>query len=174
MNDLKDVLIVIDMQNDFIDGALGTKEAKTIVPNVKMKIMRYIAADKHVIFTQDTHFDDYLDTLEGKKLPVPHCIYGTDGHEIYFELDKYDSPNIAKLNKSTFGYTKWDAPELGFNSYELCGVCTDICVISNALILRALKPNAQIVVDSSCCAGVTPELHESALKVMQSCQIEVI
>lgn len=169
-------LIVVDMQNDFIDGALGTPEARAIVPNVKKKIEEYRSRGDDIIFTRDTHYDDYLSTLEGKNLPVKHCIHYTDGWQIHNEL----VPNIAMemrervLNKYTFG-------RLDLGEYfprcpeeiELVGLCTDICVISNAMILKATYPDIPIAVDASCCAGVTPESHKNALEAMKMCQIEI-
>ena len=164
-------LIVIDMQNDFVTGSLGTKEAQTIVPNVKKKIQEYVDRGDQVIFTRDTHDTDYLETQEGKMLPVEHCIYPSKGWEI---VDGIDIQSCDHINKYSFGWSHWN--ELGFNfkEIELVGVCTDICVISNALILKAQFPETKITVDASCCAGVTPDLHEAALKVMCSCQINVI
>ncbi len=161
-------LIVIDMQNDFIDGSLGTKEAVAIVERVKNKIEEYKANGDEIIFTRDTHGENYLDTPEGKKLPVPHCIKGTQGWQIKDAL-MVDGGKI--IDKPSFGYTGWN--EMTFDEIELVGVCTDICVVSNALILKALFPNIKISVDSSCCAGVTPETHNFALETMKMCQIEV-
>ncbi len=173
---MRKILIVIDMQNDFIDGALGTSEAVGIVEAVKEKIRSYPAAD--VIATMDTHFDNYMQTQEGKYLPVPHCIRETAGWEI--------RPEIAALlkeakiyEKPTFGSTQLaadlkaaaDKEEI---ELELIGLCTDICVVSNALLLKAQMPEVKISVDASCCAGVTPLKHEAALETMRSCQIQVI
>ncbi len=168
------ILCVIDMQNDFIDGALGTKEALAILDNVKAKIEAYKAKGDLVVFTRDTHYENYMETSEGKKLPVPHCIEGTDGHQIHSSLNTQDCEII---DKPTFGSLKLadaikEAEEL--ESIELVGLCTDICVISNALLLKANFPEVKISVDSSCCAGVTPESHENALKAMAMCQIEII
>lgn len=172
-NNLKDVLIVIDMQNDFIDGSLGTKEAQDIVPNVASKIKEYEESGKKIIFTRDTHYSDYLNTYEGKLLPVEHCIQGTCGWCISDKIG-WDT-EYKTLNKQTFGKTDWCLHLPGnINSIEICGLCTDICVVSNALILRALYPEIDITVDASCCAGVTPEKHKAALEVMESCQINVI
>ncbi len=162
-------LIVIDMQNDFIDGSLGTAEAEAIVDNVKKKIEMYEAAGDEVIFTRDTHHEDYLDTNEGKHLPVVHCIENTDGWQI---SDKLHTEGHRIINKPSFGYTKWSRYD--FEEVEIVGLCTDICVVSNALILKALFPDIKISVDESCCAGVTPESHEAALKTMSMCQIEII
>lgn len=163
-------LIVIDMQNDFIDGALGTKEAVAIVPRVKQKIEEYQKRGDRIIFTRDTHEFGYLETHEGKNLPIPHCIKGTNGWEI---VDGLYNPGYLYVNKYTFGWPHWytmlSDPEI-----EIVGLCTDICVISNALILRSLYPESDITVDASCCAGTTPENHRAALSVMKSCQINVI
>ena len=162
-------LIVIDMQNDFVTGSLGTKEAQAIVPNVKKKIQEYVNRGDQIIFTRDTHYSNYLETQEGKMLPVEHCIYDTEGWEI---VDELEVMNCIYVNKTSFGWDGW--LKLNYEEIELIGVCTDICVISNALILKAQFPEVKITVDASCCAGVTPELHEAALKVMRSCQINVI
>lgn len=166
---MKKTLIVIDMQNDFIDGSLGTVEAVKIVPNVRKKIEEYRLNGDEIIFTRDTHGEDYLSTPEGKKLPVVHCVKGTHGWQIADGLDVSDAIHI---DKPSFGYTHWD--KFSFEKIELVGLCTDICVVSNALILKALFPNAEISVDSACCAGVTPETHNSALATMKMCQIDVV
>ena len=166
---MKKTLIVVDMQNDFIDGSLGTKEAKAIVGNVKSKIEEYQARGDEIIFTRDTHQEDYLDTPEGKKLPVRHCIYGTKGWEIAEELAVEEA---IYIDKPTFGWVHWN--ERNFEEIELVGLCTDICVVSNALILKAMFPDAEITVDAGCCAGVTPETHRAALETMKMCQILVV
>jgi nicotinamidase-related amidase len=163
-------LIVIDMQNDFISGALGTPEAQAIVPNVKKKIEEYKARGDEIIFTRDTHQSNYLETNEGKHLPVEHCINGTYGWLI---ADEVNYPEHRHINKKTFGYTLWNY-EGEFEEIELVGLCTDICVVSNALILKAQYPEIDITVDASCCAGVTPESHNAALTTMKMCQINVI
>ncbi len=168
-NTMKRTLIVVDMQNDFIDGSLGTPEAQTIVPAVKAKIQAYRDRGDKIIFTRDTHGRDYLSTPEGKKLPVVHCVQGTYGWELAPGLWQ-DGETI--INKPTFGYTGWS--EMKFDQVELVGLCTDICVVSNALILKALFPAAEISVDASCCAGVTPESHRAALLTMKMCQVDVI
>ena len=172
---MRKILIVIDMQNDFIDAALGTKEAVSIVENVKEKIRSFPVED--VIATMDTHGEDYMQTQEGKNLPVMHCIRGTDGWKI--------RPDIAELltgariyEKPTFGSTALaaDLKELSEKEeieLELVGLCTDICVVSNALLLKAAMPEVKISVDAACCAGVTPQKHLAALETMRSCQIEV-
>ena len=161
-------LIVIDMQNDFIDGSLGTKEAVQIVENVRCKIDEYRKNGDRVIFTRDTHYNDYMDTNEGKHLPVVHCIEGTKGWEIRDGLI-FDGADI--INKPSFGYTGWG--DYDFEEVELVGLCTDICVVSNALIIKALFPEIKVSVDPKCCAGVTPESHEAALTTMKMCQIEI-
>lgn len=170
---MKKLLIVVDMQKDFIDGSLGTKEARAIVPNVKKKIEEYQANKEEVLFTLDTHENDYLETQEGKKLPVVHCIRGTNGWELHEALKEFPG---RRFEKNTFGSA--DLAEFLKNkeyaSIELIGLCTDICVISNALLIKAFLPEMPIRVDASCCAGVTPESHENALNAMKVCQIEVI
>ena len=166
---MKKTLIVIDMQNDFIDMALGTKEAVAIVPNVKERIDAYIEAGDEVIFTRDTHFENYLQTTEGKHLPVEHCIKGTKGWEI---ADGLYAEGCKIIDKPNFGWPKWDEERL--EDVEIVGLCTDICVVSNALIIKAMFPDAYVKVNIKCCAGVTVESHNAALKTMQMCQIELI
>lgn len=173
------VLVVIDMQNDFIDGSLGTDEAQRIVPSVANKIKNFHGK---IFLTRDTHFENYLNTFEGKKLPVKHCLSGSHGWMINKEImnalpyDLKDGEELMIINKGSFGWLNWecDMPKEEIEEIELCGLCTDICVVSNALILRAKFPNTKIVVDARCCAGVTPEKHKAALEVMKSCQIDVI
>ena len=165
---MKRTLIVVDMQNDFIDMALGTKEAVAIVPKVKEKIEEYEKNGDEIIFTRDTHREDYLQTTEGKNLPIPHCIKGTKGWEIADGLYVEGSKIIDKPN---FGWPHWNEEKL--EKVELVGLCTDIWVVSNALIIKAMFPDAEVKVDSSCCAGVTPESHDAALKTMQMCQVEI-
>ena len=178
------VLIVVDMQNDFVDGVLGTPEAQAIVSNVAKKVEEYANNDDIVIYTKDTHYDNYLNTMEGKKLPVSHCIKGTYGWGISQAVDiMYDKAFV--IDKPTFGYLHWGKTlddiivniyekYVAVDSIELVGLCTDICVISNAMILKAAYSETPIIVDASCCAGVTPEKHAAALEVMKSCQIDVI
>ena len=168
------VLIVVDMQNDFVTGALGTKEAQGIVENVKAKIKSYKKEGQSVVFTRDTHSENYLLTQEGRMLPVPHCMKGTHGWELIPEI-MFESQGCWFYDKQTFG-----SPKLGtfvkdrkYDIVELIGVCTDICVVSNALLIKAFNPEVQIYVDASCCAGVTPEKHKAALEIMKSCQIIV-
>ncbi len=160
-------LIVVDMQNDFITGSLGSEMARVIVPNVVQKVKNF---DGRVIFTRDTHFTDYMSTQEGKNLPVEHCIKDTDGWQICDELKPYVKDVVDKI---TFGSI--DLPQMinDAEKIEICGLCTDICVISNAFILKATFPEAQITVDSSCCAGVSVESHTTALNAMKAVQIEV-
>ena len=166
---MKKTLIVVDMQKDFIDGALGTKEAVAIVENVKRKIAKYQQNGDEIIFTRDTHQTDYLNTNEGKYLPVEHCIEGTDGWEIQAGLEV---PGAIYIDKPTFGYLNW--ADYNLEDVEIIGLCTDICVVSNALIIKAVYPEIKVAVDASCCAGVTPESHEAALTTMKMCQVEVI
>ena len=161
-------LIVIEMQNDFIDGSLGTAEAVEIVDRVKEKIRAAKAAGEQIIFTRDTHHENYMETNEGKHLPVVHCIEGTPGWEIREGL-LVEGAEV--INKPSFGYNGWK--DYQFEEIELVGLCTDICVVSIALILKALFPEIRISVDPTCCAGVTPESHEAALKTMAMCQIEI-
>ena len=182
---MKKVLIVVDMQNDFVSGSLGTSEAQAIVRNVAWKIEKLKSEGYEVIFTRDTHLENYLETSEGKKLPVEHCIRYTWGWEIVNELN---TENCIIIDKPTFGYNGWEfmlsevlvdknsgkAASEDPEKIELIGLCTDICVVSNALILKALYPDADITVDASCCAGVTPESHNAALTTMKMCQINVI
>ena len=164
-------LIVIDMQNDFIDGALGTPEAVAIVPKVKKKIEEYRERGDKIVFTQDTHFEDYLGTLEGEKLPVPHCIKDTHGWQI---ADGLYIEGESVIEKYQFGYPAWDDLLIWHDEMELVGLCSDICVISNALIMKAMTRIREITVDASCCAGTTPENHKAALQVMKCCQINVV
>ena len=164
------------MQNDFIDGALGSPEAQAIVPNVKRKIEEYKARGDEIIFTRDTHFENYLETNEGKNLPVKHCIKDTDGWQIADELCAEKYATYEHINKPTFGYKFWNTYffDTNIEEIELIGLCTDICVVSNALILKAQYPEIKITVDASCCAGVTPDTHKAALTTMKMCQINVI
>lgn len=157
------------MQNDFVDGSLGTKEAQEIVENIKEKIEKYKNDGQEIIFTRDTHYEDYLETNEGKNLPVKHCIYGTNGWEIKKELD---TEGCKLIDKKSFGWLGWKDLEL--EEVEMVGLCTDICVVSNALIIKAAFPEINVTVDARCCAGVTPETHKTALETMKMCQINVI
>ena len=165
------VLCVIDMQNDFIDGALGSKEAEAIVDNVKRKIELYRKNGDTVIFTRDTHTEDYMNTQEGKNLPAPHCIKGSFGWEISKKLDTASDKIIDKPTFGSFELTDYISSLSDVEEIELVGLCTDICVISNAMLLKAKLTETPIKVDSSCCAGVTPESHQNALSSMKMCQI---
>lgn len=169
---MKKRLIVVDMQNDFITGPLGTPEARAIVPNVKKKIEEYKARGDEVVFTKDMHFKDYLNTHEGRYLPIEHCMALTDGSKIIKELRGEDFDDFSVYVKSKFGCI--NVIDYRCNQYELIGVCTDICLISTALILRTAHCSADIVVDASCCAGTTPEKHKAALEVMKSCHIDIL
>ena len=173
---MKDFLIVVDIQNDFVDGALGTPEAVAIIDKAADKIKSHKG---EIVVTYDTHFENYAETSEGRHLPVPHCIKGTDGYELHpavrAELVK---GRYTEIEKPTFGST--DLPVRiylhegeGPHRITLIGLCTDICVVSNALLLKAHFPESEITVDASACAGVTPESHQAALQVMRMCQIEV-
>ncbi len=167
------LLIVIDMQNDFIDGALGTKEAVAIVPKVAEKIAKWRSEGGEVVFTRDTHQKEYLQTQEGKNLPVVHCVEGTDGWQI---SDKLDVGASRVFNKPSFGSMEladYVAGLASLEEIELVGLCTGICVISNAFILKAKLPEVPVSVDSSCCACVTPESHATALNAMKLCQVKV-
>ena len=166
---MKKTLVVVDMQKDFIDGALGTKEAVAIVDNVKKKIAMYKENGDEIIFTRDTHQENYMETNEGKHLPVEHCIEGTAGWEIGEGLEV---EGALYINKPSFGYMNWK--DYNLEEVEIIGLCTDICVVSNALIIKATFPEIKVSVDASCCAGVTPESHAAALTTMKMCQVEVI
>jgi len=187
------VLVVVDMQNDFIDGVLGTPEAQAIVPNVVKKIEEYKKAEDIVLFTKDTHYNNYLETQEGKNLPVTHCIFKSNGWCInkdvrsawfgegciYLNDEEVEENNT--IFKNTFGSNiladvlrRYNDIINGFDEIELVGVCTDICVISNAMLIKAFLPEVKITVDASCCAGVTPESHNNALQSMKACQINII
>lgn len=170
---MRKLLVVVDMQNDFIDGALGTPEAVAIVENVKDKIREYNPED--IFVTMDTHSPDYLNTQEGRNLPVEHCIKGTEGWQIRSDIAELLS-GAAVYEKPTFGSIALAKDIAAISEkedieIELIGLCTDICVVSNALLLKANMPEVTIKVDPACCAGVTPESHEAALKTMQMCQV---
>lgn len=170
------VLVVVDMQNDFITGSLGTQEAQAIVPGVVEKIRGF---EGLVFFTQDTHGADYLQTQEGKNLPVEHCIRGTWGWQLEPRVEAVRAS--TPIEKNTFGSKGLADVLKARHTYEgplteivLVGLCTDICVISNALLLKAYLPEVKVTVDASCCAGVTPESHQRALEAMQACQVNVV
>lgn len=169
-------LIVVDMQNDFIDGALGTEEAVAIVTKVKEKIDEYRQKGDQILFTRDTHCENYLDTQEGKNLPIKHCIKDTIGWKIAERLDVTDHDRI--IDKLSFGFDWSKALEkepdlICGDEIELVGLCTDICVISNALGLKTIFPEKLIKVDAKCCAGVTPQSHNNAIEAMKMCQIQI-
>jgi nicotinamidase-related amidase len=170
---MKKLLLVVDMQNDFITGSLGSPQAQAIVPAVKAKIEHYKQEGHKIILTRDTHGIDYYNTQEGRLLPVPHCVEGTKGHDITPELN---FGGYYVFNKPNFGSVELaeKIASQGFDEIELCGLCTDICVVSNALILKAKLPETKITVDAECCAGVSVVGHRAALLVMKSCQVEVI
>lgn len=170
---MKNCLIVIDMQNDFISGSLGSEEAQKIVPRVKERIEKAIKDGEDIYFTRDTHFDDYLDKKEGQFLPVKHCMEGTPGHDICDELKPYEKNAKHIFNKNTFGYE--DLPKY-LNEYDtitFVGLCTDICVVSNVILTKVFYPEKNIIVEKDCCAGTSIENHNSALTVMKSCHIVV-
>lgn len=169
----KKLLIVVDMQNDFIGGALGTQEAQSILPAVRARIADARKEGEEVAFTRDTHGEEYLSTQEGKNLPVPHCIAGTAGHEIAAGLclageRVFDKPAFGSIELAAY------VKERGFAAVELVGVCTDICVISNALLIKAFCPEAEVCVRAGCCAGVTPQSHQTALDAMRACQVKIL
>lgn len=191
---MKKILIVVDMQNDFITGSLGTKEAQAIVPRVIQKIKDYQKHGHTIYFTKDTHAPNYLETQEGKCLPVEHCIKNTSGWELHSDILQLSLPPLTQqirqtqqiqqaqdtiFEKNTFG-SKALAEHLALSlqgdtaEIELVGLCTDICLISNALLLKVFMPEVPITVDAQCCAGVTPESHVHALQTMQQCQIKII
>lgn len=170
-------LVVVDMQKDFIDGALGTAEAQAIVPKVIEKVTSFKGP---VMFTRDTHEENYLETQEGQNLPVKHCIRGTDGWELQSDLNDYALKNHCLIfDKPTFGSTSLAGCVSGItrmapiDQIEIVGLCTDICVISNAILLKTALPDTEIIVDASCCAGVTPQSHQNALEAMKMCQITI-
>lgn len=173
---MRKILVVVDMQKDFIDGTLGTKEAQAIVKSVAEKMKSYDKADIYV--TRDTHGEDYLDTAEGRKLPVVHCVKGTAGWQLHPDIEAgADSSHI--IDKPTFGSMALmellqKENERETLEIEVVGLCTDICVVSNALLLKAAMPEITIRVDSRCCAGVSPQSHQAALKTMEMCQIEIM
>ena len=170
---MKRLLVIVDMQNDFLTGALANENAERVLANVKAKLEKARLENIEVVFTRDTHFENYLSTQEGKNLPVPHCIKGTWGWNIADGLYEgnervFDKPVFGSIELATF------VKEGGYTDVEVVGVCTDICVVSNVLLIKAYCPETAVVVDSDCCAGVTKESHESALKTMASCQVSVL
>ncbi len=170
---MRKVIVVIDMQNDFIDGALGTKEAQVMLPHLVAKLER--EKDALLIFTQDTHSKNYMETQEGRNLPVPHCIKPEKGWEIAPSLQPFVKKAAAVIEKPAFGSLELPkaVAKLQPDEVELVGLCTDICVISNAMILKAAFPELPVAVDASCCAGVTPASHDNALQAMKMCQVDI-
>lgn len=181
---MKKLLLVIDMQNDFITGVLGNEGCKRVVPNVIKRMERAKAEGWKILCTKDTHEENYLNTGEGQRLPVPHCIRGTLGAELIPEIleleEKWKEDDvfmeINPVEKSAFGSTELSRKleSYDFDEIEIIGVCTDICVISNAMILRSDYPDIRLTVNSSCCSGVTYESHQRALGAMKSCQVEIV
>lgn len=171
---MKNCLLVIDMQNDFITGALGTKEAVEIIPAVKARIEKAIKDGEDVIWTKDTHEKDYMKTREGGYLPVEHCIEGTRGYEICDELLPYVDKAKKVIIKNTFGSKELPKYIEEYDNITIIGLCTDICVISNAMVVHAFYPEKNIIIEKKCCAGSTVENHENALKAMSVCQFDII
>ena len=163
---MKRLLIVVDYQNDFVDGALGSEQAQAMIPNLVNKLKN--TQSDLLLFTKDTHKDNYLETAEGKQLPIPHCIKNTAGWEIAPEIQPFTKKDNI-IEKSAFGSTRLPSLLKKYDEVELCGLCTDICVISNALLIKAFYPDKTIIIDSKCCAGSTAEAHEAALLVMKNC-----
>ena len=168
---MKKVLIVIDMQKDFVDGALANREAQAIVSDIASLVENF---DGEVIATRDTHEKNYLSTTEGKHLPIPHCIKNTNGWQIVDEIaTALQKKNAVILDKPTFGFLGWECLH-GANEIVMVGTCTDICVVSNALLIKAWCPEAKVQVDANCCAGVTKETHNAAIQTMASCQVKIL
>ncbi len=179
MQEMSKLLVVVDMQNDFITGSLGTKEAEQIVPNVVNKIETYRAEGNEIVYTRDTHMENYLETREGSNLPVVHCVKGTWGWELQGDIENTRREADRVFDKGTFGSTalgEYVAEKFKKDSeleVELVGLCTDICVISNAFLIKAFCPEIKIGVDAKCCAGVSVASHENALMAMKMCQVEI-
>ena len=171
---MKNCLIVIDMQNDFIDGSLGSEEAKKIVPLVKERIKKAISNGEDIYFTKDTHYENYLDTTEGKHLPVKHCIEGTKGHETSDEIKGFEKNAKKIFIKNTFGCKELPGFLSDYDKITILGLCTDICVVSNAMLVKAFYPEKQICVEKNCSAGSTIDNHNAALNVMKACHIDII
>ena len=172
---MEKLLVVVDMQNDFVDGALGTPEAANIVENVVKKIENHTGP---VVFTRDTHRENYPETQEGKNLPVVHCVKGTHGWELNSQVkmtvngrEIFDKPTFGSVELSHYVASLYQSHQI--DSVELIGLCTDICVLSNAILLKAVEPEMKVSVDASCCAGVTPQSHRNALEAMKMCQVEI-
>lgn len=177
VREMRQILVVVDMQKDFVDGTLGTKEAVSIVNAVADKIKKF---EGEVVFTKDTHTENYLETQEGKHLPVLHCIQGSEGWQLVPQIEAVRPGDAKIFEKPAFGSVElarylmeMDRQE-GIEQITLVGLCTDICVISNAMILKAYLPQVPVAVDKDCCAGVTPQSHQNALEAMKMCQIQVV
>ena len=168
------VLAIIDMQKDFIDGALGTKEAIAIVPKVAARLAQARADGETVVFTRDTHHADYLLTQEGRNLPVPHCLEGTDGWQIDAALAVEDAPVFDKPGFGSPALIEYLRSLPALEGVEFIGLCTDICVITNAMMTKVALPEVPLSVRADCCAGVTPQSHETALQAMWMCQISIV
>ena len=172
---MKRLYVVVDMQKDFINGSLGTREAQEMLPRMVDRLTEIQARkDTDIIFTMDTHGSDYLETQEGKNLPVQHCIKGTDGWQIAAALQVFAERAVAIVEKPSFGYIGWQDIGKGYDEITMGGLCTDICVISNAMLLKAFFPEIRLRIDSTCCAGVTAESHNNALQSMKMCQMDII
>ena len=170
---MKKLLVIVDMQNDFVDGALGAEDGKDAVQNARSLLTRERALGTQVVFTKDLHGDNYLDTQEGKRLPVPHCIAGTKGAEIAKQLPIDGARIFEKHTFASIELAEYVKRE-GYDEIAFAGICTDICVVSNALLVKAFCPEARVAVYADCCAGTTKEHHLAALKVMQCCQIDIL
>lgn len=174
---MKKLLIVIDYQNDFVNGSLGSTFAQNIEDNIYNKVKNYLDQGIRVVFTKDTHYDEhYMETREGKYLPVMHCIKGTEGHKLYGKLVEFENNDDVEIyDKESFGAKNLSSIIDGeYDEIEFCGVATNICVISNAIIAQTVKPNAEIIIDASCCASFDPKLHNYALDVMEGLQMQII
>ena len=171
---MKNCLLVIDMQNDFITGPLGSKNAISIVPLVKKRIENAIKNGDDIFFTKDTHDENYLNNMEGKKLPVLHCIKGTYGHDLCDELKPFEKNAKRIFIKQSFGYK--DLPKYldDYDNIYIVGLCTDICVVSNAILIKVFFPEKNIIVEKNLCAGTSIENHNASLTVMKSCHINII
>lgn len=164
--------IVIDMQNDFCTGALANKDAVTIIPRIKAELQAAKAEKANIIFTRDTHSENYLETGEGKHLPVKHCVKDTEGWQVVPELMEETDEDTLFIDKLHFGYDGWEEFIKEGDEVVICGTCTDICVVSNSLAIKAIE-NVEVTVIADCCAGLTKESHEAALKVMECCQCNI-
>lgn len=180
---MKKILVVVDYQNDFVDGTLGFEKAKTLEDGIVNKVNKYIESQEGVIFTLDIHYEDYLNTREGKNLPIPHCMKGTDGYKIYGKLKEIQLEtniyNTAMVGKNSFGIDPFDMCNImkkfkGIKEIEIIGIVTNMCVISNVVTFQSAFPEAQMIVDANLCASFDDEMHEKALDVMESMQVKII